>query len=252
MTPMQRAGWLAYASTGAYLRRIERTAALMCAHPGFAVSVSWGKDSVAMLHLAATKIGHVVAVHGRYSRHDELPDIPVVRDSVLEMLGDRVTYIEVPVWGDWELYQRAGRFFWEPETPEDRALLREWKQDFVQAIESAAKKAGARGMMIGMCAHESKARRLNVAVRGEAYQVTDRLPTLLPLARWSADDVCAYHAANGLPWLHIYDVAADPRTARSELSFASWCVDAIRRHGALTEWESAYPNLVRQWLATHS
>jgi 3'-phosphoadenosine 5'-phosphosulfate sulfotransferase (PAPS reductase)/FAD synthetase len=222
---------------------------LMLAHPDYAVSVSWGKDSVAMLHAAAMTLGHVIAVHGRYSPQEELPDIPLVRDAVLSVLGDRITYIEVKVWGDWELYKRAGRFFWKPETSEDRALLRAWKDDFVRTLEDAARQAGARGMMIGMCAHESKARRINIAMRGEAYQAKDRLPTLLPLARWSADDVCAYHAANGLPWLRIYDVAADPRTARSELSFATGGGDAIRRHGAFAEWEAAYPSLVREWAA---
>jgi 3'-phosphoadenosine 5'-phosphosulfate sulfotransferase (PAPS reductase)/FAD synthetase len=221
----------------------------MLAHADYAVSISWGKDSVVMLHLAAMTLDHVVAVHGRYSLHEELPDIPLVRDAVLKMLGNRITYIEVPVWGEWELYQRVGRFFWEPETAEDRAMLRAWKDDFVCAVEGAARQADAHGMMIGMCAHESKARRLSIAMRGEAYLVRDRLPTLLPLARWSADDVCAYHADNGLPWLHIYDVATDPRTARSELSFAAGGGDAIRRHGALAEWETAYPDLVRQWAA---
>jgi len=65
-----------------------------------------------MLHLACRTLGHVVAVHGRYSENEELPDIPEIRDQVLGLLGSSVTYIEVPVWGDWEIFERAGRFFW--------------------------------------------------------------------------------------------------------------------------------------------
>ena len=225
------------------------SAALLAQHPHYAVSISWGKDSVALLHLACQTCPPVLAVHGRYSPHEELPDIPLIRDRVLALLGERVHYVEVPVWGDWELFERAGRFFLSPETPDERALLRAWKTEFVAAIEGAAVHAGAPGVMLGMSAHESHGRRLHIAVRGEHYTARGRLPTLLPLARWSADDVCAYHLAHGLPWLRIYEEADDPRRARSEFAFACGGGDAIRRHGAWNAWRRTYPALWRQWQA---
>lgn len=247
MTPMQLAGWTAHASMPAYRRVIERSAATMRNHPGFAVSVSWGKDSVVMLHLACQTLGRVVAVHGRYSSNEELPDIPEIRDRILAMLGDRVTYVEAPVWGDWEIFERAGRFFLAPETPREHAILKAWKSEFVSAIENEAVRNGATGMMIGSCAHESRARQLNIAMRGDSYTAKGRIPTLLPLARWRADDICAYHVANKLPWLRIYEQAEDPRRARSEFAFAAGGGDAIRRHGAFEQWRNVYPDLYRHW-----
>lgn len=250
MTPLQRAAWIARAASVAHVRRIDAALARIAEiGNGYAVSVSWGKDSVVLLDLAARALGNVVAVHGRYSPNEELPDIPAVRDAVLARLGASVEYIEVPVWGDWEIYERAGRFFLTPETPEDRALLAEWKRDFVAAIEGAASTAGAIGMMLGMAGHESHGRRMNIAVRGDSYIVAGRLPTLLPLARWSADDVVSYHLAQSLPWLRIYDLAEDPRHARSEFAFVTGAGDATRRHGGWKDWEKAYPALWRKWVS---
>lgn len=248
MTPIQRAAWLAQSFGTAHRSAVARSCASISGQgAGYAVSVSWGKDSVALLHLAAQSIGKVTAIHGRYSPNEELPDIPAVRDAVLEKLGSRVNYIEVPVWGDWEIYQQAGRFFLTPENEAERALLRQWKADFVAALEGAAISAGCTGMMLGMAGHESRGRRMNIAVRGDHYQAAGRLPTLLPLARWKADDVIAYHLANDLPWLKIYDDADDPRLARSELAFVAGGGDAIRRHGAWDAWRRSYPELWAIW-----
>jgi 3'-phosphoadenosine 5'-phosphosulfate sulfotransferase (PAPS reductase)/FAD synthetase len=250
MTPMQLAAYLAAALRADYRRRTEATMArIKEAGADYAVSVSWGKDSVVMLDLAARSLGKVVAVHGRYSENEELPDIPKIRDAVLARLGGAVDYIEVPVWGDWEIFERAGRFFLSPETTKERALLAEWKREFVAEIEGAAQRAGCRGMMIGMAGHESHGRKMNIVARGDSYCASGRLPTLLPLARWRADDVVAYHVANNLPWLKIYDVAEDPRRARSEFAFAAGGGDAIRRHGAWENWRTAYPELWRIWQA---
>lgn len=248
MTPLQRAGWLAHAMSSGHRKTIARSAELMRAHPGYALSVSWGKDSVAMLHHACEVLGRVVAIHGRYSANEELPDIPDIRDKVLAKLGDRVEYIEVKVWGEWEIFERAGRFFLAPETREEKQLLSTWKTEFVAALEGAAISAGCAGMMLGMAAHESHGRRMNIATRGDHYQAKGRLPTLLPLSRWKSCDVVAYHLANRIPWLKIYENSDDPRNARSEFAFAAGGGDAIRRHGAWESWRKSYPEQWAKWV----
>ena len=247
MTPIQRAAWLAHANRRSHISAVDRAKKLISeAGDGYAVSVSWGKDSVALLDIAAS-VRKVIAVHGRYSPNEELPDIPRVRDAVRARLGDRVEYIEAPVWGDWEIYDRAGRFFLTPETQAERQLIADWKREFVEALECAAMNAGCAGMMLGMAGHESHGRRMNIAVRGDHYQAKGRLPTLLPLARLTADDVIAHHVSGRLPWLHVYDVADDPRRARSEFAFVAGAGDATRRHGGWSEWKTAYPDLFRLW-----
>jgi lysylphosphatidylglycerol synthetase-like protein (DUF2156 family) len=89
MTPIRRAAWLAHAAMPAHRATARKSIDLIASQgASYAVSVSWGKDSVALLHLAAQALGHVTAIHGRYSPNEELPDIPAVRDAVLPRWGD--------------------------------------------------------------------------------------------------------------------------------------------------------------------
>ena len=112
--------------------------------------------------------------------------------------------------------------------------------------------AGVKGKMLGLAAHESHGRRMNVLVRGDHYQAkNDAIPKLLPLANWSPKDVWAYMLTNDLPRLRIYDVSKDPERARSEITFAAAGANvagAIMRHGAWKEWATAYPDLWRKWI----
>lgn len=247
VTPIQNAALLAHSSSSGYRLRIARSMQLLNEYPGYAVSVSWGKDSVVMLHMAARHGHRVMAVHGRYSSNEELPDIRLVRDGVLSMID--IDYVETPVRGDWEVAEIVGHPLWEAETLEQRVLLKKIRIEFVNNLEVAAVGLGAVGMAIGLSAHESRARRFNAAIRGHHYCVAGRLPTLAPLQWLTPDDVLAYHIEHGLPWLHIYDVADDPRRARSELSMATGAGDPMRRMSQWNDLRAAYPDLCSKWIA---
>lgn len=249
MTPMQRAGYLAHAQSAGYRRRLEEAQQLIADHPGYAVACSWGKDSLCVLHMALSVHGRATVVHARYSPHEELPDIPAVRDAFLARWP--VEYRETAVWGDWELYQRAGRFFLRPETREERQLLTEWHQQLRDQMDEAMLAAGAVGKLLGLAAHESRGRAMNLRRRGAHYQAANEaIPKLLPIAHWQPADVWAYMLTHDLPRLRIYDGADNPERARSEVAFATIGAgaDAIRRHGAWREWERCYPDLWARWV----
>lgn len=249
MTPTMRAAFAAHAMSRGYTRRIAAAAQLIAQHPDYAVSVSWGKDSVLLLHLAATTLGRVMAVHGRYHPHEELPDIPAVRDAVLRRLDGRVIYAEVRVPGDWEIAERLGYPLWQAETAEHRRLLREIRQTFIERLEDAARAMGATGMMLGLAAHESLGRRYNAAMRGCHYTANGRMPTLAPLQWLQADDVIAYHVQHDLRWLRIYDAADDPRKARSELSMATGADAMGRKYEIMAQIEAVYHGHLAPWIA---
>lgn len=252
MTPIKIAGYLAHAQSAGYKKRVRQAKDLIAAHPDYGVSVSWGKDSLCVLHLALSVHGHAKAVHGRYSSMEELPDIPSVRDAFLSIYGKNVEYIETPLWGDWELYHRAGRFFLSPETKAERQLLAEWHNQIRQQLDDAMQSVGAKGKIIGLAAHESHGRKMNIVVRGSHYQSSDEsMPKLLPIAHWHPADVWAYMLTHDLPRLKIYDAAKDPERARSEFAFAvigKDAADAIRRHGAWREWADCYPDFWSKWV----
>lgn len=252
MTPLKMAGYLAHAQSAGYRRRVDRALALIAERPGYAVACSWGKDSLCVLHMALEAHGSVVAVHGRYSENEELPDITAVRDAFLARHSG-VEYHEVPVWGDWEIYERAGRFFLEPETREERKILADWHQELVDVMDCAFLAAGAQGKILGLAAHESRGRAMNISVRGSHYKTrAEAIPKLLPIAHWRPADVWAYMLTHELPRLRIYDMADNPERARSEVAFAAIggdAADAVRRHGAWKEWARCYPELWAKWVA---
>ena len=251
MTPVQIAGYLAHARTRGYKQRLQRALSMIAEHSDYCVSISWGKDSLCILHMALEVHGSALAVHGRYSENEELPDMPSIRKSFLER-HPFVSYSEVKVWGDWEIYRRAGRFFLAPESTEERKIIADWHDEFMVEIDKEMIRVGGKGKILGLAAHESHSRAMNIYKRGEHYQTkSESIPKLLPIAHWKPEDVWAYMLSNDLPRLKIYDFADDPERARSEVAFAAIgaeAADAIRRHGAWRLWADCYPELWKKWV----
>ena len=252
MQPLERAAYLAHASRPAFGRRLAAAAALIHGADGCAVSVSWGKDSVALLHLAACVRPDIVVLNARYPNPAErFADMDRVRDAVLSRPEfARVRYVEVHTPGEWEMYERAGGGFAEAVTPAQRAATSWWKAQFEANMGTAQQAAGCNGVILGLRADESHARRMNAITRGDDYVRADGMRVVLPLQRWSGADVWAYVASNDLPWLRIYDGATTGRElARSGFVFATGGAGAIRRHGVWEDWRRVYPQEFAAWMA---
>lgn len=247
MTPIERAGYLAYARSAGFARRVAAAGAVIAAHPDYAVACSWGKDSTALLHLAWSARPGVAAINARYSDAERLPDTDAVRDAALARLPG-LRYAEASLPGEWEMYERAGGFFMDATNAAERAAVAWWRARFVAGMGAAAGALGASGTFLGLRADESRARRLNLATHGDSYtRRGDGQAVALPLARWSARDVWAYLVLHGLPWLRMYDAAQDRERARSAFCFATGGAGAIWRHGAWEEWRAAYPDHFAAW-----
>jgi 3'-phosphoadenosine 5'-phosphosulfate sulfotransferase (PAPS reductase)/FAD synthetase len=251
MTPMMKAGYLAHARSAGFKARVERTKRIIADYPTYGVSVSWGKDSVVLLHLWLSVHGKAVAAHGRYGPQEELPDIPVVRDAFLSRF-EGVTYKEVPVQGDWDVYEKAGRFFLYPESEREVALLKDWHTGLRSAMDETMIALGCDGKAIGLSAHESQGRKMNFFARGHHYHAKDeRIPKLQPIAHWIAQDVLAYALLHGLPLLRAYTESPNPERARSEVAFAvigGRQAEKIRSKGEWQEWARIYPDLWAVWV----
>lgn len=214
--------------------------------PDHCVSVSWGKDSVVMLHLAASLLGSVHAVHGRYKTECErFEDMDTVSYEVLKQFNN-IYYSEALVTGNWQMYERAGRFFLEPETPQENQAHTWYRK---QWSEDISKLTGDK-VMIGMRPDESRIRRMLVARFGASYITKAGRSTVLPLTGWSGQDVWAYLVANDLPWLKIYDVSRSREKARSDFAFGEKGVShALMMQGQWLEWRDAYPNHFNKWVS---
>lgn len=251
MTPLERAAYLAHAASASHRRKVADAIAMIAGAPGAVVSTSWGKDSVALLHLAAVARPTIAVINARYPNPAErFDDMDRVRDLALAMPDmASVRYAEVDTPGEWEMYERSGGGFAEAVTPKQREAARWWKQNFTRAMDAAMRAAGGDAVALGLRAEESHARRMNVAMHGRDYTRRDGLRVLLPLANWSGRDVWAYLVSRGLPWLRIYDEATCPReVARSGFVFATGGGGAIRRHGVWDDWRRVYRPEFQAWL----
>lgn len=251
MTAMERAGYLAHSRSAGHKKRMQASMALIAAHPDYSVGVSWGKDSMCVLHMAYS-MGIRKAVHVRYHPQARFPDSDEIRDRTLEMLPG-LEYVEIPCESSWDVYERAGRFFMEPETDVEKTLVKAYEGQFQLAMAEGQRQLGAAGSFGGMRADESKARWMLTHTKGNDYVTVDNRRIVLPIAYWSGADVWAYIVTHGLPWLKIYDYS--PRGSRirerSEPAFAvtGGVADSIRRHGSWIGWRSAYPEWWSVWIS---
>ena len=218
---------------------------IMSSHHDHCVSVSWGKDSVVMLHLAAMTNVHINAVHGRYRTEcEQFEDMDSVRDRALSML-DNVTYSEVVVTGNWEMYERAGAFFTEPSNQAEKEAHAWYRKQWANEMHSMT----GNKVMIGMRPDESRIRRMLVARFGESYVTKAGRSTALPLVGWSGKDIWTYLIAHNLPWLRIYDCSRSRERARSDFAFGEKGVSQrLMEQGQWLEWRDAYPEHFKQWI----
>lgn len=230
-------------------RRLVEAQAIIRAHPRHLICTSWGKDSTALLAVAAETLPRVVAMNIRYpNKAERFSDIDRVRDAALRLLPT-IEYVEVECPGEWEMYERVGHGFIGPQTAEERAAVCWWRDEMNARTRVALDRLGATGLMWGLRAGESRGRRGNIRSRGMSYVRKDGLAVALPLAWWRGPDVWAVLVTRGLPWLRIYDEAEAGRDrARSGFVFATGS-ETAHAFGATQDWERVYPAEFRAWVA---
>ena len=178
------------------------------------VSVSWGKDSVVIAHLAVDL--HLPIVWIRVESFFN-PDCLTVRDIFLERFGCRDRYSEIAM---------QANVWLETGTQ---------KEGFKKAENIAPRS------IRGIRAQESGTRTLSAAVHGVATKNVCR-----PILHWSADDVFAYLYAYDLPVHPAYAMSCDGAIGREWLRVAP--IVGKRGNGkARAEWERRYyPEIVRR------
>lgn len=155
-------------------RAIVREGLAACESP--TISCSFGKDSVAMMHLVL----------------DVAPSLPayfLAWAGESEHLGDFERVRE-----DWR-----GRGVDVQVVTLERESLEERAVDRWDAITPGD------GYFVGLRAEESPHRRRTLRMHGPVYRMASGIVRICPLARWSDLDVAAYIAAHELPVLSQYD-----------------------------------------------
>lgn len=241
---IEKAAYLAHSKSRTFIARVESAKRIISEHPDYCVSVSWGKDSVVMLHLAASTLETVKAVHGRYRTECErFEDMDAIRNDVLNRFSN-IDYSEAFVTGNWQMYERVGHFFTEPSTPEENHAHTWYRNQWAEEISAMT----GNKVMIGMRPDESRVRRMLVARFGSSYMTKAGRSTALPLVGWSGKDIWSYLILHDLPWLRIYDTGRSRERSRSDFAFGEKGVSqALMMQGQWLEWKEAYPEHFSIW-----
>jgi phosphoadenosine phosphosulfate reductase len=175
MNHQEREAFIAYSELPAFknkvLKTLEVIRSALAIAPAY-VSLSWGKDSIVMLHLCQQVQADILAVNFA----DELQHL---QDSYAEVERDYCQSFST------KLLRIAS----------DGKLLHDIKTLTATPMS-----------MIGCRADESRHRRIAIARYGLIHQYADGRWRCFPLARWKSQDVWAYTASRGLPHLKSYDL----------------------------------------------
>lgn len=256
---------LLHARTRAHARRVDASKriieqALTTCDP-WCVAWSGGKDSTALTHLVCVELGRDVDA---FAHKDDL-DFPESEQYVrrtAEAWGVSLRVVRPPIspaaWMRDHAQRHADGALIELHARTSELARAAWWDTIDAETHSYA------GYFDGLCKHESRARLLNRAKRGNLYPKSHRTRGSIyvahPLHDWTPHDVYAYCFAREVELLPLYRCVAlmhreEPWRLREE-----WWVPSENAalHGHLAWLRRYYPSLYRQlraWLpavALHS
>lgn len=191
MDAVERESFIAYAQLPAFKRKVERSLAVikeaLAIGPAY-VAVSWGKDSVVMLHLCQQVQPDILAVFLGHSEQDLISNF----SEVAELYCSKWSTNYLPIH-----LSREEELIYDP-----------------QKIRKTMASIKLPVAFVGVRAEESINRRRSLKRYGAIHQYKHTGKTrCFPLAYWGWEDVWGYICSNDLPYLSAYDLT--PKSAPS-------------------------------------
>lgn len=232
MDHCEREAFLAYAQLPKFKRRVAEALDVIREAWAIApscVSISWGKDSIVMLHLCQQIQPDIMAVN----IGDELEDLQDNYSEVVDNYRAKFGFNYLQIFYDEAL---DGGFF--------KQIQRIYEQFPVN--------------FIGCRAEENKRRRTAISKYGKIHQYQSGTNKgkwrAFPLAYWSWQDVWAYICLHDLPYLKSYDhlLSSDRSTSRTAVIHnfdlhRGNHQEALIRHGAFARLRAIAPDYYRMY-----
>lgn len=230
MDQSEREAFEAYAQLPKFKKRIDKALETiqkaLDLGPAY-VAVSWGKDSVVMLHLCQQALPDILAIN----IGDSLEDL---QDNYSEVIADY-----------------CDRFY-----PNYQQILYDESSDggFFDQIQKLYESKSL--AFIGCRAQENKRRASTIKKHGIVHQYKTGPNKgkwrCFPLAYWSWQDVWSYTCLHNLPYLSSYDhVLAGPKSKSRTAVIHNFDLhrgqhqEALIRHGAFTRLKVVAPEYYR-------
>jgi len=199
MDAREREAFDAYAQLPAFRRKVERSLEVireaLAIGPAY-VAVSWGKDSVVMLHLCQQVQPDILAVHIGHKDQE-----------LIDNYGDVIS-----------------RYCAEWQT--NHCWVKGDQKNAKEGIERLGIISSHPVAFIGMRAEESSIRKKTIGKNGLIYRYTSgnlaNSYRCTPIAYWGWKDVWAYIVSCGLPYLASYDhmLNVDRSTSRTAVHYS--------------------------------
>lgn len=157
----------------------------------FAINWSTGKDSTAMCHLIKSLFPKAPVV----IQFDDC-DWPEKRDYANRVAGKYNWELNevIPDFSVWEMASKYKIGFDDLCSQSHKVTAK----SFIEPLEKKREELNCIGSFIGLRAEESRARKINAAVKGELYQLKSGVWHCCPLAWWTVLDVFAYLVSNNI------------------------------------------------------
>jgi 3'-phosphoadenosine 5'-phosphosulfate sulfotransferase (PAPS reductase)/FAD synthetase len=237
VTPIQRAAYLAHWRTASMRRRVAEARAILdkAASIGrVVVSMSWGKDSTVVGHLALQYLASPVAMlHLASGAH--LPGFEPVQayfaeQADLHIIEPRYTLEQTIAW------LRDVGLPHERTHAQQRAVVKAIKKD---VGTEWCRTHGFGVQIMGIRADESTTRRTFLRAKGAIYAARG-ITIACPIAWWTAKDVWAYIVAHDLPYHPLYDCETHGET-RETLRNTGWLATDGAEYGRIAWLREHYP-----------
>jgi len=211
-----------------------------------AVSCSFGKDSVVMLHLALRFDPRVLVVF--QNTGVEFPETLAFKDRLKEEWDLNLVELK-PVKTFWQCVREYGlpHFRWWRSRPPSRATaeVRPKKKSGTPRCcywlkERQAnlyyRENGIEAIFLGLTFDESYQRRYWIIRAGLEYHMKKRnLKRIYPIAYWTSSDVWRYIKENDLPYNPLYDMGHDRVGCMPCTGFIGWQKQMARANPKLYE-----------------
>lgn len=185
MERIERDGFLAHAKLPTFKRKVDKAKEIiqeaLAIAPAY-VAVSWGKDSVVMLHLVQSICPDVLAISFGHPEREMISNYAETEALYRERFGLNINTILIN--GD--------------HVPNKVKSQKLWLQYPVK--------------FVGLRMEESKDRKITLLKNGAIYQYKNGDYRVCPVFNWTLQDIWAYTLLNNLPYLKAYDLGANRTT----------------------------------------
>ncbi len=221
-------------------KRIIKTA-LKSTEYSLAIMLSGGKDSVCMTHLAVVELGLSLDA---ISEKDDM-DYPGELEYIKSLARTLKLNLKVvtPAVSMKELIKKLYQSGITAPTEDVHGRATNFSSEhFYKLIERASSKY--RGIMLGLRANESRARKMNFYRRGSIYLKKSGKIVCTPLITWSGLDVMAYMFSRGIEPLPVYKCIAFMHSREPwRIRKSWWLPGANSRFGGVAWLRRYYPSL---------